>query len=222
MSEATQVEVRAPSSETEGVLNALTFEEVQAMVDVAETPRDRLLFLMLWATAGRLSEVLDLKLMDLRPPDSIILLNEKQHKVKPGEHRPLEHKRIYVPAEVLDQVVTYSASDSLSRSAFVFRGRDRVSRLSRTTAWRVVKRAATLAGVERERDTPTMGHRTTAAWAHLFRHGSAVWMLENGYTLGSIQGHLGHKNIQTTGIYARVSDQARRAQTTHIELPGMN
>src|ERR1035437_5247224 len=143
-------EKRRQSSETEGVLKALTFEEVQAMMDAAKTPRDRLFLLLLWATAGRRAEVLRLKVMDLRPPDSIILLNEKQHKVLPGEFRPIEHKRLFVPPAVLSEIVAFADSESLDRSAWVFRGVDHVSRLNPTSAWRIVKRAAKAARIFRD------------------------------------------------------------------------
>ena len=40
---------------------------------------------------------------------------------------------------------------------------------------------------------------------HLFRHGCAMFLLENGVPLDEIQRVLGHSNINTTQIYARTS-----------------
>ena len=43
--------------------------------------------------------------------------------------------------------------------------------------------------------------------AHLFRHTAATLMMENGADMLSVQAFLGHKKLQTTEIYTRVSKE---------------
>src|SRR5688572_14261058 len=54
----------------------LTPEEVKAVIAAARTDRDRLLLRALWATGGRVSEVLALRGQDVRR-DSLVLPNRK-------------------------------------------------------------------------------------------------------------------------------------------------
>jgi site-specific recombinase XerD len=214
----TDQEERSLSSETEAISNAVRFDEYEAMLDVAGSPRNHLLIKLLWATGGRVSEVIELKPSQVRRPDTISLLNEKQHKIKPGEHRPREHKTIYVPESVVEDVLDFVAANKIQREGWVFQGRSPDRHIDRTTAWLIVTTIARRAGVFRDRDTDQRGRRSTPCYVHLFRHGTAVEMLESGYSIGSIQRHLGHKSIQTTGIYAKMSDPARRLETTKLRV----
>jgi integrase len=51
-------------------------DEILAVIDAAGTERDRLLLRVLWATGARISEALDLRLVDVRR-DSLVLPNRK-------------------------------------------------------------------------------------------------------------------------------------------------
>ena len=43
--------------------------------------------------------------------------------------------------------------------------------------------------------------------AHLFRHGYAINFLNHGGRLDALQEQLGHRDINTTRIYLRLSDE---------------
>lgn len=53
---------------------------------------------------------------------------------------------------------------------------------------------------------------------HCFRHTHAILQLANGTDLWTVQKLLGHKNIQTTQIYAKVMDSATREAADKIKL----
>ena len=60
-------------------------------------------------------------------------------------------------------------------------------------------------------NSPTTG-------THQFRHGLATEMLRGGASLGEIGEVLGHRNLQTTSIYAKVDIEALR--TLALPWPG--
>ena len=49
---------------------------------------------------------------------------------------------------------------------------------------------------------------------HSFRHGSAMYLLENGVNLFTIKNHLRHKSIQSTQKYLHYTDKQRQEVNT--------
>ncbi len=203
-----------PTSAESGILNAITMGEAHAMIAACRTDRDRLLLSLLWATGGRVSEVLALKPGDLLAVDTIRLLNEKQEKRKKGDDspRPTHRKVIYVPTGVVKDIEAFAHGSAAS--AFVFPGRNPQRHLSRVQAWRICKRAAETAGVMKLLDDG----RSVAAWTHLFRHGAAVNLLRQGIGIAAIKDQLGHKSLKSTDTYARLFNEDRRKQLSTVEV----
>ena len=208
----------SPVSTTENISNAVRWDDYRAMLGKCENDTEHLLLRLLWSTGGRITEVLEVKPDSIKADDEIQMLNEKQWKIEPGEHRPREIKTIYVPLDIIEELRAFIDAHHITRRAFVFPGRKSGEHLSRITAWRRVKAIANRAEVVRDRNTESKGHHTTEVSPHAFRHGCAVEMMEHGSTLGTIQHHLGHKNPTTTGIYATVWDPIRRADTTKMRV----
>ncbi len=71
----------------------------------------------------------------------------------------------------------------------------RGARLSRQSAWLVVKKYGRLAGVE-DKLSP-----------HVLRHSCATHLLDHGADLRVVQEMLGHASISTTQVYTRVSQE---------------
>ena len=70
---------------------------------------------------------------------------------------------------------------------------DPVFPVSRVEAWRTVRRAARAAGIGRD------------VSPHWLRHAHALHALEAGVPLNQLQATLGHKRLDTTGIYTQVA-----------------
>jgi integrase/recombinase XerD len=69
----------------------------------------------------------------------------------------------------------------------------RGQRLSRMEAWRAVRRAARLSGIERH------------VSPHTLRHSFATHLLEGGADLRVVQELLGHASITTTQLYTHLT-----------------
>lgn len=52
---------------------------------------------------------------------------------------------------------------------------------------------------------------------HSLRHSIATHLLDAGATLEFVQDHLGHRNIRSTAIYARITDRHREALFRRLE-----
>ena len=179
---------------------ALSLDQVQLMLDLpstetAEGLRDAALLELLYGTGGRISEVVDLDVDDLTralavPPDELAGLRVVG---KGGKERvvPLgSYARRAVDAYLVR-----------GRPGLAARGRGtpalllnaRGARLSRQSAYAVLRRVAEQAGVRGE------------VSPHTLRHSFATHLLDGGADVRVVQELLGHASVTTTQIYTLVT-----------------
>ncbi len=187
---------------------ALTIEQMAAVLDAAkgdEVPqlRDTALLELLYATGARISEAVGLDVDDVLGVESdgdVVRLTGKGSK----------QRIVPVGSYARDAVGAYlvRARPKLAQrgraSAALFLG-DRGQRLSRQSAWLIVRAAAERAklGIEIS--------------PHTFRHSFATHLLQGGADVRVVQELLGHASVATTQIYTMVTADALRDmyQTAH-------
>ncbi|GAE43386.1 tyrosine recombinase XerD [Mesobacillus boroniphilus JCM 21738] len=171
----------------------LSMEEVETLLDSPKLTdhfgyRDKAMLEMMYATGIRVSELIGLTLSDVHLTMGFVRCMGKGSK-----------ERI-IP-------IGKTASDAIEQ--YLEKGRPKlVSKkykddslflnhhgkgLSRQGFWKILKRLATEAGIEKEL-TP-----------HTMRHSFATHLLENGADLRAVQEMLGHADISTTQIYTHVT-----------------
>ncbi|MDJ0841896.1 MAG: tyrosine-type recombinase/integrase [Acidobacteriota bacterium] len=157
-------------------------------------PRERLLlrdvaiFEMLFATGMRVAEVAGLTRDDVDLEEGTVRVFGKGRR---------ERLIPICEPEVLSCLARYRqlTADRPSRSFFMnYKGQSMTEEAIRL----LVKKHTARAGLEKK-VTP-----------HTFRHTVATLLLENGVNMRYIQALLGHSNISTTQIYARVNALAQR------------
>lgn len=155
--------------------------------------RDRALLELLYSTGARISEAVGLDLDDVDLESRAVLLRGKG-----GKQRLVPVGR---PA-----VAALEAYRVRSRPGLAVKGRGtpalflnaRGGRLSRQSAWQVLRDAADRAGV------------TEPVSPHTLRHSFATHLLEGGADVRVVQELLGHASVTTTQVYTLVTVDSLR------------
>lgn len=171
-------------------------DEVQRMIEAAETPRDRMLLVVLWHTGARISEAIKVRKSDLYD-DYLRLTNLKQKK-------KAAQKAVYISRDFVAEFRAYTAD--LDPTGYLFPSPKIPGRpIGRQYAWSIVKHISEKCGVMR----PKLGG-VSFAWPHSFRHGNAVHQLRSGVPIKIVKEQLGHSSLLTTELYSRLSAEDKK------------
>lgn len=174
---------------------ALSVEQVEALLSAPDTStveglRDRALLELLYGTGARVSEVCDLDVDDVTPvlddPDlglRLIGKGDKERVVPLGRYA----------AEAVEAWLV-RGRPTLARDVPALLLNSRGGRLSRQSAWGVIRRAGEAAGLQVEHLSP-----------HSLRHSYATHLLDGGADVRVVQELLGHASVTTTQIYTLVT-----------------
>ncbi|MCB0421189.1 MAG: tyrosine-type recombinase/integrase [Bdellovibrionales bacterium] len=160
----------------------LTRIELDRMISLEETHRNKILMKLLYYSGLRISEALSLTLDHFkeRQDGYQIVVVGKGGKIR----------SIFIGADLHQEVVAYVDSENLFLQSFLFSRPGVPDRpISAVAAWQIIKQAAHRAKIGR----PVSPH-----W---FRHTSATHAIENGAPIHVVQHTLGHSSIATTGKY---------------------
>ncbi|MBW4721160.1 site-specific tyrosine recombinase XerD [Saccharothrix obliqua] len=182
---------------------ALPVDDVLKLLDAPATVRDRALLELLYSTGARISEVVGLDVDDVDTADRTVLLDGKG-----GRQRLVPVGR---PAlDALGAYLVRARPTLLKRGTPALFLNARGGRLSRQTAWQVLKTAAERAGL------------TAEVSPHTLRHSFATHLLEGGADVRVVQELLGHASVTTTQVYTLVTVNTLREvyATAHPRATG--
>lgn len=180
---------------------ALSLEQVQAMLEVPPTDtdiglRDAALLELLYGTGLRISEAVALDLDDVhrllrtpdgeRPPGLRVLGKGSKERIVPVG----SYARAALDAYVIRGRPGLTAYGRGTPALFV---NTRGGRLSRQSAWAVMRSVAEKAGI------------TAEVSPHTLRHSYATHLLDGGADIRVVQELLGHASVTTTQIYTLVT-----------------
>ncbi len=164
--------VSATKGQGDGKLAAALAQRDQAMLEV------------LYAGGLRVSEIIGVKLEDLKLELGHVLVRGKGDKERIVPLGKAAQKQI---AEYLADGRVALLNGKVSPMLFVRRGG---AQLTRKRVWQMVKKAS------------TSGRHASP---HMLRHSCATHMVENGADLRTVQTILGHADISTSQIYTHVA-----------------
>jgi integrase/recombinase XerD len=156
----------------------LSESEVLTMIALTKKERDKLLLRLLYASAGRISEVCTLKWRDVQPNGNT---GQVTFFGKGGKTRAVK-----LSAETWKALQTMRRGNGMDEP--VFRSQ-KGGHLDPSQAWRIVKAAAKRAGIE--------GNVSP----HWFRHSHATHALDRGATVALVRDTLGHSSLAVTSMY---------------------
>ena len=159
--------------------------------------QDRAMLETIYASGLRVSELVNLALSELDSTAGLVRVTGKggRERIVPLGEEALAHLGQY-----LNDARPELLRGRVSEAVFVTR---RGGPMSRQAFWQLIKRYATVAGVDE------------ALSPHSLRHAFATHLLNHGADLRSVQMLLGHSNLSTTQIYTHVA--RARLQSLHAE-----
>jgi integrase/recombinase XerD len=209
MEQVTENDVSAtikPPNPAKRLPKAITLHEVELLLDAAGPDpgdeaaialdsikvRDRALLELLYATGGRVSEIVNLDLDDLIDKSLLRLFGKgsKERVVPVGSfaQKALENYLVRVRPSLA----------TLGKGTPALFLNQRGGRLSRQTAWQIISDAAEKCGL------------SSHVSPHTLRHSFATHLLEGGADVRVVQELLGHSSVATTQIYTLVTVDALR------------
>jgi integrase/recombinase XerD len=186
----------------------LSVEEIERLIEAAETPRDKALIELLYGAGLRVSELVSLPLRAAPKPGQAHMVVEG----KGGKERIVvlggpalkaldTHLAARVAALPKQEAQREKAQRWLFPSASAADGK-----LTRRRVAQILEAAARKAGIDPARVSP-----------HVLRHAFATHLVEGGADLRTVQTLLGHADIATTQIYTHVAEGRLKAlvETKH-------
>ncbi len=171
----------------------LTPDEAHALIDATSSERDHLLLRLLWEAGVRISEATALRLEDVGR-EGIRVLG------KGGFERV-----VFLQDSLVSSILFYAQESHMDRGDYLFPSR-KGGHITKQRADQIIKKATLKAGLRRN------------VHAHLFRHGYAINFLNCSGRLDALQEQLGHKDINTTRIYLRLSDDDVKREVQKLQF----
>lgn len=157
----------------------LSKEIILKAINNTRDRRNRLLLNVLWQTGARVSEVSNMKFIDIKddlPGIKVNTIKRKNHvRVIPITLRLLN--------DLLDFKYDYKKHEN-----------ENIFNIGRRQIYTIVKNALSSAGAG-----PGLRH------PHILRHSFAIYCIKNGVNVLALNEWLGHKELQNTLIYSRIA-----------------
>lgn len=155
--------------------HVLTKQEIRAMIHRTSNPKHRLILALLYGAGLRLNELRNLKIEHLQP-NNVLIKQGKGNK----------DRLTLLPKEAKPLIRQLGIT-----KGYLLRGRN--GKYSAKSIQAVVQQAAKRAGIQKH------------IHPHCLRHSFATHLLEQGTDTRIIQKLLGHKRLETTQRYTRVT-----------------
>ncbi len=147
--------------------------------------RDKAMLELLYATGIKTSELITLDISDVNTKVGYVTCRSENN----TRMIPIYPKACRTIQKYITNVRPALVSDEKETALFL---NSTGSRLTRQGFWKIVKKCAENAGIEEDITPQTL------------RHSFALHLLQNGADLKTIQEMLGHSDISTTQVYARM------------------
>lgn len=204
----------------------LTADEIELLIssagDIRTSVRLRAMLELLYASGLRVSELCELPMTAILGDKLLIHGKGAKERIVPMHAGAIDALNKWLEiresgefrVESRDKNANKNLNSKIStlHSGFVFPGIGKTGHMTRDGFFKILKKCATLAGINPSRVSP-----------HVLRHSFASHLLAGGANLRAIQTMLGHEDISTTQIYTHVMpDRLRDVMEQHHPLGNKN
>jgi len=161
----------------------LTRDEIINLLRVINNHKHRLIMALMYSSGLRVNELVSLRVRDLE-------LEQSYGWVRHGKGNK---DRVFIIAERLKKDLTdWIEKEKLGYDSYLFKGR-KGWHLSTQTVLKITKKSGMKAGIRKN------------IHPHTLRHTFGTHIIENGYSLQSLQGLLGHNSPETSTVYVHTA-----------------
>lgn len=170
---------------------AISKSDVTSLISTATEHRlkDQMVLELLYGLGGRASEIANIRVENINFDEKYIRIRGK------GDTERLSP--IHDNALIL--IKMFMKQNNITSGWLLPSKLDKTVPMSRESIYKISKRIAARSGVDPRNVSP-----------HVFRHSFATHMLDAGCDMALVQEYLGHADIATTKIYAKVSQKNKQ------------
>ncbi|ALA07183.1 putative recombinase XerD [Brevibacillus phage SecTim467] len=170
---------------------AISKTDVNSLITTATEHRlkDQLIIELLYGLGGRVSEIAKIRVEDINFEEGFIRMKGKGKKTRENP----------IHAGCLELIKLFMFKHKITSGWLLPSKLDPSAPMSREGIYKVVKRVASISGIDPRAVSP-----------HVFRHSYATHLLDNGCDMAIVQEYLGHEDIATTKIYAQISKKNKK------------
>ena len=185
----------------------LSLDEIERLIDAAETPRDRALIELLYGAGLRVSELVSLPLRAAKAGQPHMIVEGKggKERMVPIGRPALAALKLHM--ETREAALPKVEARREKAARWLFPSSSAADgKLTRRRVAQILEAAALKANVDPAKVSP-----------HVLRHAFATHLVEGGADLRTVQTLLGHADIATTQIYTHVAEGRLKTlvQTKH-------
>lgn len=157
-------------------------DEIKRIFDATDNLKHKAMLMTIYSCGLRLSELLNLKITDIRSADKLLQINKSKGN---------KDRVVSLPDRLLEILREYYKQ--YKPSAYLFEGANG-GRYSERSVQLVLKKAL------------AKGKINASGSVHTLRHSYATHLIQSGVDIRIVQKLLGHESIKTTQIYTHITD----------------
>lgn len=174
--------VRLPKQRT--VTQITNHQDIRKLIHSCENLKEKAFMQLLFATGGRISEIISLKVQQLHS----CIYGTQQHFMLTGKGK--KERVVFVNEQAKIAIYDYLQTRT-DENIFLFPARLSVNHITRQWGFKVIQKAAKKLNLDN-------------IHPHSFRHAKAMFLLDSNIDLVAIQKILGHAHLSTTERYLKL------------------